>query len=107
MKAFVRHFAGHAATAAWELANECNGLAPADHDEAFAWTAMIADAVQSADPMRPVASGMHCPSVARDKGRWTIEDQAESCDLLTTRTRIGTRCSPSSTSRATPPPSSA
>jgi len=84
VKAFVRHFAGHPAIAAWELGNECNCLAPADHDEAFAWTAMIADAVRSVDSTRPVASGMHSLSVAGDKGPWTIEDQAESCDLLTT-----------------------
>ncbi|HEY3549175.1 MAG TPA: cellulase family glycosylhydrolase [Propionicimonas sp.] len=84
VKAFVRHFAGHPAIAAWELGNECNCLAPADRDEAFTWTATIADAVRSVDPSRPVASGMHSLAVAADKASWTIQDQAESCDLLTT-----------------------
>lgn len=84
VRAFVAHFAGHPAVAAWELGNECNCLAEATRDQAFAWTATIADAIRAADPSRPVISGMHSLSVSPDGAAWTIEDQGESCDLLTT-----------------------
>jgi hypothetical protein len=84
VKAFVRHFADHLAIAAWELGNECNCLAPADREHAFTWAATIANAVRAADPSRLVVSGMHSLAVAGDTGPWTIADQAESCDVLTT-----------------------
>lgn len=83
VRAFVTHFAGHPAIAAWELGNECNCLAEVDKDQAFVWTTTIADAVRAADPSRPVASGMHSLSVMPEAGAWSIEDQGEACDVLT------------------------
>jgi len=83
---FVRHFVSrfreHPAIAGWDLGNECNCMAPvATRQEAYVWTATIADAIRASDPDHPVVSGLHGLS---PKGDWTMQDQGELLDLLTT-----------------------
>jgi hypothetical protein len=82
---FVREFVGalrdHRAIEAWDLGNECNCMAPADREQAYVWTATIANAIRVVDPTRPVVSGMHGLSPT---GAWRMQDQGELTDLLTT-----------------------
>jgi len=78
----VTRFRHHSAIAAWDLGNECNCLSLCDdRDAAASWTAVIANAIRAADATRPVISGMHGLSA---QGVWTIADQGECCDMLTT-----------------------
>jgi hypothetical protein len=84
VRVFVRRFKGHAAILAWDLGNECNVMAEVpSRQAAWAWTAAITGAIRSADPTRPIVSGMHSLSPGRDAA-WTMQDQAELTDLLTT-----------------------
>jgi hypothetical protein len=86
VKAVVAHLRGQPAVAAWDLGNECNcmGRAPSTHAAAL-WTATIADAIRAVDPSLPVVSGMHSlMPEPQHSGNWTIQDQAEHCDVLTT-----------------------
>jgi len=82
---FVKFFVGamkiHRSIIAWDLGNECNCMARCSRDAAWAWTATITHAIRSEDPDRPVVSGMHSLS---PNGEWTIQDQGELTDLLTT-----------------------
>jgi hypothetical protein len=78
---FVTRFKAHPAILGWDLGNECNCMGGADRHAAYAWTAYIADAIRVADPSRPVVSGMHSLSPT---GAWTMADQGELTDLLTT-----------------------
>ena len=67
---------------AWDLGNECNCMCEADsRDTAANWTAIISNAIRAVDSSRPIVSGMH--SINLD-GPWTIMDQAEHTDILTT-----------------------
>ena len=85
VKAFVKHFKGHRAVAAWELGNECNAMgSTASREEAYLWASAIGNAVKAADPSRPLISGMHGLQVEPNKGPWVIEDQGELCEVLTT-----------------------
>lgn len=82
IKGFVKRFKDEEAIYAWDLGNECNGIGGAEERfDAAAWTEMIANAIRSNDNTRPVVSGMH--SLGLDN-TWTIDDQAEACDILTT-----------------------
>ena len=82
---FVRHFVSrfkdHPAIAGWDLGNECNCMGEVNREQAYAWTAAIADAIRVADPVHPVVSGMHGLTLTGD---WAIQDQAELTDVLTT-----------------------
>ncbi len=81
---FVRRFKNHAAIAAWDLGNECNCMAPVPTREAaWAWTSAITNAIRVEDATRPVVSGMHSLLPGR-KAAWTMQDQGELTDLLTT-----------------------
>ncbi len=83
VRAFVNHFKGRKEILAWELGNECNCMGPLkSREEAYLWTSTIASAVRAADPARPFVSGMH--SLQVNPGVWTIEDQGELTDVLTT-----------------------
>lgn len=85
VRAFVGHCKGHHAIAAWELGNECNCLGqPASREAAYLWTSAIGNAIKTADPTRPLISGMHGLHVLPEQGPWQIEDQGELCELLTT-----------------------
>jgi hypothetical protein len=83
---FVRSFRGHPAVLAWDLGNECNCMAPApSHAAAWTWTAAITNAIRAEDGTRPVVSGMHgLDEPDRARASWTIGDQAELTDVLTT-----------------------
>ncbi len=78
---FVEHFKAHPAIVGWDLGNECNCLGAATREQAWTWTAAMANAIRALDAARPVISGMH--SLAPD-GAWTMQDQGELTDLLTT-----------------------
>jgi hypothetical protein len=81
---FVRNFKDHDAIIAWDLGNECNCMAPVPSREAaWAWTSAITNAIRVEDPLRPVVSGMHSLEPSR-KSPWTMQDQGELTDLLTT-----------------------
>jgi hypothetical protein len=82
VKALVTRLREHPAITAWDLGNECNCMGPASREEAWRWTQTISDAIRSADPTRPVISGMH--SLPADPSKpWSIRDQGELTDLLT------------------------
>jgi hypothetical protein len=81
VREFVRAFRGHRALMAWDLGNECNCMGTATREQAYVWTATIAAAIRAEDGTRPVISGLHSLTPA---GTWTMQDQAELTDLLTT-----------------------
>lgn len=82
---FIRHFVStfreHPAIAGWDLGNECNCMASVTQDQAYVWTATISNAIKAVDKTHPVVSGMHGLS---PEGTWTIQDQGELTDILTT-----------------------
>lgn len=83
---FVRYFISqmkHEPTiVAWDLGNECNEMGEvASREEAWLWTSSIANAIKAADSSRPLVSGMHSLLPA---GKWTMQDQGELTDILTT-----------------------
>jgi len=84
VKHFVRTFRDHPAIVAWDLGNECNCLGSVTTSEqAWQWTAAIANTIRSEDNERPIVSGMH--SIAPNpEAIWKIQDQAELTDVLTT-----------------------
>ena len=78
----VTRFKNHPAIYAWDLGNECNCLSLCDdRDTAANWTGLIANTIRAADNTKPVVSGMHGLTAS---GTWTIADQGEFCDVLTT-----------------------
>lgn len=82
VKYFVSTFKKYSAICAWELGNECNCMASVPSSEAaWTWTSTIASVVKSIDSSRPFLSGMHSLTT---EGTWTIMDQAELTDVLTT-----------------------
>ncbi|MFA5206984.1 MAG: beta-mannanase, partial [Lentisphaeria bacterium] len=81
VREFVRAFRGHPALLAWDLGNECNCMGQATREQAYVWTATIAAAIRAGDGTRPVISGLHSLTPA---GTWTMQDQGELTDLLTT-----------------------
>jgi hypothetical protein len=78
---FVRRFKDHPAVAAWDLGNECNCMGRATRDQAYTWTAQVVNAIRAEDMAHPVISGMHGLS---PEGAWSVFDQAELTDVLTT-----------------------
>ena len=80
---FVKSFRDHKAIAAWDLGNECNCMGGVDRPAAWCWTNTISSAIRLEDPTRPVVSGMHSLQ-ANEKMAWTIYDQGELTDVLTT-----------------------
>jgi hypothetical protein len=84
IRTFVRRFRTHPAVLAWDLGNECNCMADVpSRAAAFSWTAAVTAAIRAEDAARPVVSGMHSLSPAL-KSAWTMQDQGELTDLLTT-----------------------
>ena len=83
VRAFVKRFREYKCVKAWCLGNECNCLGRAERSEqAWVWTAVVSDAIKALDG-RPVISGMHSLTLPAESV-WTIQDQAENCDVLTT-----------------------
>ena len=86
IRTFVTRFRTTGAIVAWDLGNECNCLGiDTSREAAWAWTAFVTQTIRTADASRPVISGMHSllPTPELSSG-WTIQDQAEHTDLLTT-----------------------
>ena len=89
VRTIVTHARDQKAIAAWDLGNECNCMGkPASRDAAYLWTATITNAIRAADSSRPVVSGMHslvsAIGAAPGSNEWTIDDQGELTDILTT-----------------------
>ena len=84
VRTLVRKFKGHPAVLAWDLGNECNVMGEVPSRQAsWTWTAAITGAIRSEDATRSIVSGMH--SLKPDRlAPWTMQDQAELTDLLTT-----------------------
>ncbi len=79
---FVNRFKHEPSVIAWDLGNECNVMGNVDDREsAWTWTSATSNTIRATDPTRPVISGMHSLSPS---GVWTIQDQAENTDILTT-----------------------
>lgn len=83
VRQFVRTFKNHPAILAWDLGNECNCMAATTREESWAWTSTITCAIRAEDGTRPVVSGMHSLAPGNDEP-WTMQDQGELTDLLTT-----------------------
>lgn len=85
IKGLVGRFKNKKAIYAWDLGNECNCMSVAENRNAAAnWTGIISHTIRAYDSERPIVSGMHSLDI-NDYGRkWTINDQAEFCDILTT-----------------------
>ncbi len=85
VRGFVRRFRTSPVIAAWDLGNECNCLSPADGpSDAYMWTNTIRSAILSEDATRPIMSGMHALFPFASPGKWTIQEQGELTDVLTT-----------------------
>lgn len=84
VRRIVTDLRDHPAIAAWDLGNECNCMGKAEQHQAYVWTQSIAGTIRGADATRPVVSGMHSLSADSFKGTWSIRDQAELTDILTT-----------------------
>lgn len=84
----VKSLKNHPAVVAWSPGNECNCMAPANRDQAWLWTNTITAAIRAEDPSRQITSGMHSllpiTDSRLDGKSWTIHDQAELTDVLTT-----------------------
>lgn len=81
---FVQRLKNQPAILAWDFGNECNVMGKVEsHYQAYVWSAMLAGAIRSADPTRPVVSGMHSLGAEND-APWRIVDQAATTDVLTT-----------------------
>lgn len=79
----VSRFKNKKAIFAWNLGNECNGMAPCDSSAtAYNWSMLISNTIRANDPSRPVISGMH--GIKVENATWLIKDQAEATDVLTT-----------------------
>ncbi|MGN6827049.1 hypothetical protein [Paucibacter sp. M5-1] len=79
---FVKTTKKQSAIIAWDLGNECNVMEKVQSpQQAYVWTAALANAIKAQDGSRPLLSGMH--SLA-PKGCWTMQDQGELTDILTT-----------------------
>ena len=85
IRGFVSAFRNHPAIIAWEPGNECNCLSDINGSEgaSWHWLDFIASAIRSADPERPVWTGMHGAS-AVPGSPWSLQAQGELYDTLTT-----------------------
>jgi len=81
IKGFVPRYKNHPALHAWDLGNECNGMAPVNNRyEAALWVANVANGIRAEDHEHPVYSGMHSLTI---NGPWSIIDQGVFTDMLT------------------------
>ncbi|MFD2701129.1 cellulase family glycosylhydrolase [Paenibacillus shunpengii] len=82
IKYFIKKMKYSNAIIAWDLGNECNCMGTVNtREEAWLWTCTLSNAIKSSDPVRPLISGMHSLS---PNGKWTMQDQGELTDILTT-----------------------
>jgi hypothetical protein len=83
IKCLVSELKNHKAIVGWGLGNETNCMANSTitRQQAFVWSSIIANTIRSIDPSKPVLSDMH--GLLPD-GTWSILDQGEITDILTT-----------------------
>lgn len=82
IKGFVSRMKSEQSICAWDLGNECNCMDQAVcREEAYNWSSIIVNAIRVCDPSRPIVSGMHSLGL---EGVWSIQDQGELTDILTT-----------------------
>lgn len=87
IKEFINYFKGRKCIIAWEPGNECNCLTTATkdrnitHEQAELWITAISGAIRSADPTRPVWSGMYSNDL---QGPWNVIMLSEHVDGQTT-----------------------
>lgn len=78
----VSRYRGRPEIAAWEIGNEFNVIAEVKSQyEAWSWLYTITSTIRRCDPDTPLYSGMYNQSQRRV---WTIEDAAQTCDMMTT-----------------------
>ncbi len=82
-KGFVERMRDKKAIAAWDLGNECNCMGKADAHQAYVWTTTVVSGIRASDTTRPILSGMHSLAVSTETS-WTMQDQGELTDMLTT-----------------------
>lgn len=84
IRGFINALKDQNSIIAWEPGNECNCLSP-DPGEAASWHWLdfITKSIRSADPNRPVYSGMHGPA-ADPLESWNLFAQGEFCDGVNT-----------------------
>lgn len=83
LKCLVNELKSHPAIIGWGLGNETNCMGADDitREQAYVWTSNITNAIRSGDNTRPILSDMHS---LKPEGTWSIIDQAEITDILTT-----------------------
>ena len=79
---FVKEFSDRSSIVAWDLGNECNNFYSGTRFETASWMGMVANTIRAADPTRPIVTGMNASNV---EGSWLIQDQAQFCEILTSR----------------------
>lgn len=77
----VSEFKDCEAIVGWGLGNETNNMGSVSRQEAWVWSSLIANAIKKCDSTRPVLSDNHGLS---PEGTWSILDQGEVTDILTT-----------------------
>ena len=83
IKGIVTEFKDIKNIAQWDLGNECNNLGyVTKRSEAYTWTGIVRNTILSVDNTREISSGMHGLGIG--EGNWTLEDQGEFCDYVTT-----------------------
>lgn len=81
----VENFKNRKCIYAYDLGNECNAMSEVEEPRTpLNWSLMISNAIKAHDNTRPVISGMHGLQVHDFTAHWTIQNQGEACDMLTT-----------------------
>lgn len=86
VKYFVSRFKDEKAIVGWDLGNETTCMPKGEnwqHDTFYVWASLIADAVKTCDPTRPVCSGLDS-STSVEKGHASLKTIGEMCDIHTT-----------------------
>ena len=85
-RAFAKRYADRPEILAWEYGNEQNCADDcATPETAWVWLHSLAAELRLHDPKTPIASGMHgLVNIPSRESVWSIEDNADSLDLLTT-----------------------
>jgi len=81
LKCLVNELKSHPAIIGWGLGNETNCMGSISRNQAYTWASLIANTIRACDSTRPVLSDMHSLT---PEGSWSIIDQGEITDILTT-----------------------
>ena len=84
VRGIVTYLRDKEAVFAWDVGNECYALQRLENEyDAANWTAMITANIRSCDNSRPIISAAdNCVQHSDDGCKWTIDVQAEFCDIL-------------------------